>query len=85
MEVYYNLDGHTLNVRLVGELDEHSAELVRRRHKSACLSYNIFFPLSTNLSTIFTKIFKKFLCDFKGTPPVAIDTKQLRHVNAKAP
>ncbi len=31
MEVYYNLDGHTLNVRLVGELDEHSAELVRRR------------------------------------------------------
>lgn len=31
MEVYYNLNGHTLNVRLVGELDEHSAELVRRR------------------------------------------------------
>lgn len=31
MEIFYNFNGQTLNVRLVGELDEHSAELVRRK------------------------------------------------------
>ncbi len=31
MEVFYNFDGKNLIVRLVGELDEHSAEQVRRK------------------------------------------------------
>lgn len=31
MEVYFDLSNQTLVVRLVGELDEHSAEFVRRK------------------------------------------------------
>lgn len=31
MEVYVNFDNQTMIVRLVGELDEHSAEFVRRK------------------------------------------------------
>lgn len=49
MEVFYNLDGQTLNVRLVGELDEHSAELVRRK-LDTIISENIFNAVVLDLA-----------------------------------
>ena len=49
MEVYTEFEGRTLVLRLVGELDEHSAEFVRRRLDAAITESNfdaVLFDLS---------------------------------------
>ena len=40
MEVFFSFDNLTLVVKLVGELDEHSAEFVRRKLDTAFQDYN---------------------------------------------
>lgn len=40
MEVYVDFEGRTLVFRLIGELDEHSAEFVRRRLDAAIAENN---------------------------------------------
>lgn len=49
MEVYTDFEGKTMVFRLVGELDEHSAEFVRRRIDTAisdCNFNGVIFDLS---------------------------------------
>lgn len=49
MEVYFNFEKETLVARLVGELDEHSAEFVRRK-LDAAFKENVFNCVVLDLS-----------------------------------
>lgn len=49
MEVYLNFENQTLVARLVGELDEHSAEYVRRK-LDAAFGENVFSSVIFDLS-----------------------------------
>ncbi len=49
MEVYVNFDNQTMIVKLVGELDEHSAEFVRRK-LDTLFSENVFSQVILDLS-----------------------------------
>lgn len=51
MEVYTEFEGRTMVFRLVGELDEHSAEFVRRR-LDAAISDNSFDAVLFDLSRL---------------------------------
>ena len=49
MEVYVNFDNQTMIVKLVGELDEHSAEFVRRK-LDTLFQENVFNQVVLDLS-----------------------------------
>lgn len=51
MEVYFGMRGLTLVVRLVGELDEHSAEIVRRK-MDAAFADTVFSDVVLDLSRL---------------------------------
>ena len=51
MEVYVNFDNQTMIVKLVGELDEHSAEFVRRK-LDTLFSENAFSQVVLDLSRL---------------------------------
>ncbi len=75
MEVYFNLSNLTLYVRLVGELDEHSAEFVRRK-LDAAFSENIFSDVVLDLS-------RMSFMDSTGIGVVIGRYKILRKMNKK--
>ena len=51
MEVYTEFEGRTMVFRLIGELDEHSAEFVRRR-LDAAISENSYDAVTFDLSRL---------------------------------
>ncbi len=75
MEVYVNFDNQTMIVKLVGELDEHSAEFVRRK-LDTLFSENAFSQVVLDLS-------RMSFMDSTGIGVVIGRYKLLRKTNKK--
>lgn len=75
MEVYFNFDNQMLVVRLVGELDEHSAEFVRRKLETV-FSENNYNAAILDLS-------RMSFMDSTGIGVIIGRYKQLRKLNKK--
>ena len=75
MEVYVNFDNQTMIVKLVGELDEHSAEFVRRK-LDTLFAENAFAQVVLDLS-------RMSFMDSTGIGVVIGRYKLLRKTNKK--
>ncbi len=75
MEVYVNFDNQTMIVKLVGELDEHSAEFVRRK-LDTLFAENVFSQVILDLS-------RMSFMDSTGIGVVIGRYKQLRKTGKK--